>query len=291
MRKIPQHSSNVYHVTYYFGTVFSVAKILLIPIGRTQDNVCEKTMSRIIITDVHGCYDTLVALVAKLPKGIPITFAGDLIDRGPKSRQVVEFVKDGGHDCVLGNHEKMMMNELHFRPKHNEPEVEQVFINGYDGIWERNGGDVCLWSYLINQPIDPDQVLPKVHDIAALKDHVAWMKTLPLFLEYNDVGDDKGRHLLVTHSTAAAVWGSLDPCHPGFENAILWDRDPSPPAIEGIFNVYGHTPQKGGATVKDHFACIDTGCAYNNNPNYGKLTAIQFPEMILFEQENVEELS
>ena len=35
-----------------------------------------------IIGDVHGCYDTLMALIAKLPEDAEIVFVGDLIDRG-----------------------------------------------------------------------------------------------------------------------------------------------------------------------------------------------------------------
>lgn len=35
-----------------------------------------------IIGDVHGCYDTLIALIKKLPEKAEIIFLGDLIDRG-----------------------------------------------------------------------------------------------------------------------------------------------------------------------------------------------------------------
>ena len=38
----------------------------------------------LIIGDVHGCFDTLIALIAKLPTDAKIIFVGDLIDRGPK---------------------------------------------------------------------------------------------------------------------------------------------------------------------------------------------------------------
>jgi len=42
-------------------------------------------MSRLIIGDVHGCYDELVDLFTKLPEDVPVTFVGDLVDRGPRS--------------------------------------------------------------------------------------------------------------------------------------------------------------------------------------------------------------
>ena len=46
------------------------------------------------IGDIHGCYDELLLLLAKIrahAKGAPFTgiFLGDYIDRGPRSRDVV----------------------------------------------------------------------------------------------------------------------------------------------------------------------------------------------------------
>lgn len=233
-------------------------------------------MSRIVLTDPHGCYKTLMALIAKLPKGVPLTFAGDLIDRGPDSKSVVEFVKSGGYDCVVGNHEIMMIGELQFRA---EPDsTEDAFVDDYSGIWTMNGGDKCMNSYR-----DENGKL----DIVKLKEHLEWLRTLPYYMEYPELKDKEGRHLLVTHSTAAEVWGIVQPDTGAFKNAVTWDRIPYPQKIEGIYNVYGHTPQQHKATVKEHFACIDTGGYFKRTP-YGRLTALQFPEMIVYEQENIE---
>ena len=62
-----------------------------------------------IIGDVHGEYQTLLALVTKLPKDAKLIFVGDLIDRGLQSREVVKFVRDNGHRTVMGNHEVFMI--------------------------------------------------------------------------------------------------------------------------------------------------------------------------------------
>ncbi len=57
-----------------------------------------------IISDIHGCYDEMIALMQKLgyevKDGTPVHsegrtlvfFAGDLTDRGPKSVEVMRFV-------------------------------------------------------------------------------------------------------------------------------------------------------------------------------------------------------
>lgn len=39
-----------------------------------------------VIGDIHGHFDTLEALINKIPKNSEIIFVGDLIDKGLKSR-------------------------------------------------------------------------------------------------------------------------------------------------------------------------------------------------------------
>lgn len=227
-------------------------------------------MSRIILSDIHGCYKTMLALVAKLPAGIPLTFAGDLIDRGLNSKDVIEFVKNGGHDCVVGNHEVMMLDELRI-------DNDEIEVKSYEeGIWLMNGGEKTLDSY------DTE------NGIIKLKEHLEWIKTLPYYIEYPELKDVKGQHLLVTHTTAAEVWGKYESDTKIFKNAVIWERIAVPKKIKDVYSIYGHTPQKNKATIKDHFACIDGGVYLNRKP-YGSLFALQFPEMIVYEQENVED--
>lgn len=233
-------------------------------------------MSRIVISDIHGCNDTLMALIAQLPPGIPLTFAGDLIDRGPNSRAIVDYVKASGHDAVVGNHEVMMFTDLKFRLRQDG--TEQIHIDR-DSDWLYNGGMKCLRNYIILETGE--------YDYKALKEHLEWMKSLPYYIEYPDLKNDKGQHLLVTHTTASHVWEDFSPESAIFQNAVTWDRNAMPPKIDGIFNVYGHTPQKFKATIKEHFACIDTGACYTTH-DYGTLTALQWPEMITYTQKNIE---
>ena len=86
----------------------------------------------IVISDVHGCYKTLLALIAQLPTDEELCFVGDLIDRGPQSKDVIEFVKSNNHKCVLGNHEDMM--DSAYRSGH--PDM--------DRNWAQNGGQQTM---------------------------------------------------------------------------------------------------------------------------------------------------
>ena len=100
----------------------------------------------VIISDIHGCYYTLRRLLAKVPKGGQLVFAGDMIDRGPHSRHVIEYAIQHNIPCVTGNHEEMLQDR---------------------DLWMRNGGYETLRSY--HGQIPPD--------------HVAWIKRLPLKIE------------------------------------------------------------------------------------------------------------
>lgn len=231
-------------------------------------------MSRIIISDIHGCFTTLIALIAKLPKDIPITFAGDYIDRGLDSNKVLEFVKKGGYDCVLGNHEKMMLDDIRFCTDHEGKEYATA--NGFN-IWLMNGGTQTLNSYDLP---NGDQ------DIETLKSHLSWLKILPYYIHYENEIDDKGQSLFVSHSTVSGAW-HLPKDDKIFINSALWARKSMPKKIPNIFNVFGHTPVENGPTIKDHFANIDCGAVYRSSV-YGKLVALEFPSMKVYEQENIE---
>ncbi|MFT5914957.1 MAG: serine/threonine protein phosphatase 1 [Flammeovirgaceae bacterium] len=72
---------------------------------------------QLVIPDIHGCLDTLVALYEKLnpTKADQILFLGDYINRGPKSAGVIDFILDlieQGFEVypLRGNHEQMAID-------------------------------------------------------------------------------------------------------------------------------------------------------------------------------------
>ena len=54
-----------------------------------------------VIGDVHGCYHTLLDLLNKLPKDASIIMIGDLCDRGPYSKEVIDLIIKNNYQCVL----------------------------------------------------------------------------------------------------------------------------------------------------------------------------------------------
>lgn len=94
------------------------------------------------VGDIHGRCDLLEALLPKM-QNAPVVFVGDLIDRGPDSRQVLEKVFDlctedaETYRSLMGNHEVLLLNFL------NAPER-------VGPAWSRSGGLQMLASYGIS---------------------------------------------------------------------------------------------------------------------------------------------
>ena len=75
----------------------------------------------IVVGDIHGCYDELMALLEKVALGEEdrVVSVGDLITKGPKSKEVMElFMTDARFSTVIGNH------DLALRRKWNGEEIE-----------------------------------------------------------------------------------------------------------------------------------------------------------------------
>lgn len=70
-------------------------------------------MSRtIVVGDIHGCYDELVSLLADIDLDAQdrVVAVGDLITKGPKSKQVLDlFRSDNRFLSVVGNHDLALL--------------------------------------------------------------------------------------------------------------------------------------------------------------------------------------
>lgn len=229
----------------------------------------------LILSDVHGCYDTMLALIAKAKAKYPtdeIICCGDLIDRGKDSAKVVQYMIDNKIKCVRGNHEQMM-TDYDVSPEH------------YNN-WLGNGGTRALQSYGIEYDNDP-------LDDPTFAAHHAWMKTLPFFIEFKDQLSADGRYLVISHSSVGPVWlvrqETDTRTRERFEEYLLWNRQ-KVTDNSGIFNVFGHTPQP-TAKLTEFYANIDSGAVFKQIDGlgrYGHMTCLHFPSMETFTQENIE---
>lgn len=203
----------------------------------------------VCIGDIHGTYKTLKLLLKEFPSD-PICLVGDLIDRGPDSVDVIQFVMDN-YDrikCVQGNHEKMMTGFYHGGGRAR-----------FGDVWLMNGGKKVWQAYEYK------------YGQQKRIDHVNFLKSLPDFIEFKDIKNKDGRYLMVSHSVAT----SLDLEGEAASGKLCWGRHfPTEDPYEGtMFNVFGHTPVY-NPIINDWSANIDTGACFGE-----KLTALVFPEM------------
>jgi serine/threonine protein phosphatase 1 len=96
--------------------------------------VSERGMGRtVVIGDIHGCYDELVALLEKivLTENDRVVAVGDLIVKGPKNRQVLDlFRNDRRFSSVIGNHDQALI-----RLWRNEPSnLKQSHLRAADEL-------------------------------------------------------------------------------------------------------------------------------------------------------------
>ena len=119
---------------------------------------------RFFIGDVHGHYEGLMMLMEAIAPNLDdqVYFLGDLIDRGPQSAKVVDFVQKSAYPCLLGNHEQLLLDAF--------PDGE--VYNPALQAWLYSGGQATVASY---------------KEVGILMEHLDWMRTLPIYLDLGDI--------------------------------------------------------------------------------------------------------
>jgi serine/threonine protein phosphatase 1 len=212
---------------------------------------------RIFIGDVHGHYDGLVALLEAIApqSDDQVYFVGDLIDRGPKSADVINLVMSHSYHCVLGNHEQMLLEAF----PHGQ--VAQQPLNA----WLYSGGQSTVVSY------------DKSEDL--LFQHLDWLRSLPTHLDLGDiwlVHAGMNPHLTVADHTSQEFCWIRDEFH-----SSPYAYFPTKTIITGhtiTFTLPNVTP---GAIARGRgWLDIDTG-AYH--PRSGWLTALDYTNQQVYQ--------
>jgi serine/threonine protein phosphatase 1 len=181
------------------------------------------------IGDIHGCDIALEVLLDRV--GVrpadTLVVLGDVIDRGPGTRQVVDCLIMLSSSCRLvvlkGNHEEVLFDSLEY------PAIRQD--------WLAFGGTEALRSY------GPDAQQISAEHLEFLRSAVDYFET----------------------ETAVFVHASLEPDRPLAAQSPDWLRwvkltRKERPFASGKRVICGHTPQPNGLPwIGDGWLCIDTG--------------------------------
>jgi len=106
----------------------------------------------IVVGDIHGCFDELTELLdlIKLKENDRVVAVGDLITKGPKSREVLDlFISDRRFSSVVGNHDRKIRQKLRGEPVRLTKEQRQAFVE-LEANRERYAAYLRLLPYTID---------------------------------------------------------------------------------------------------------------------------------------------
>ncbi|MBL9064085.1 metallophosphoesterase family protein [Tabrizicola sp.] len=217
------------------------------------------------IGDIHGhlgllqvAHDLIADDMAKHGAG-PVIHVGDLVDRGPDSRGVVDYLMQGqarGQDWTVlkGNHDRMFARFLH-DPFEPEPGLRADL--GW--LHPKLGGPSTLASYGVEKAAD--RPVARVHAEAldaVPQAHLDYLNGLPVL---HRLGETAFVHAGIRPGVALDQQTETD---------LIWIREPflSEPASFGPLIVHGHTAID-HATQYGNRLNLDSGAAYG-----GPLSAV-----------------
>jgi len=219
-----------------------------------------------VIPDIHGCAKTLRALIEDLiqpSKHDWLYFLGDYIDRGPSSKEVVDYVmflqkEEYNIRTLLGNHEDYLI-------KSYEDELNLKSIMGIKQTnkkkkeWLFHGGKDTMKSFGISDLKD----FPK--------EYLEWMKSLEYYIELDN--------FYLVH--AGFNFKLKDPFED--KDSMLWIREYEidKKKIGNKRIIHGHVPvslEFIDLNIKNksyQYIDLDNGCYMNKRDGFGNLVALE----------------
>lgn len=203
-------------------------------------------MTTYVFADIAGQYDALMRLINKLENPTALIFVGDLVDRGPKSKEVVEFcMSDPRVISLRSNHDDMLIDYCRREGRYDR------------GIWQRNGGTATMESY---GGVIPDS-------------HVEWLATRPLA----HVVEGGGKKFHIQHTF------KMNPELPRWEEepAELWNRE-YPVEIPGEIQISGHNSHWRLRAFKN--AIGEVYALGIDDSSRKRLTAVALPDITIIQE-------
>ena len=223
-----------------------------------------------VIPDIHGCAKTLRALIEDMIKPSKhdwIYFLGDYIDRGPASKEVIDYLMFLQHEdynlrLLMGNHEDYLVKSVE-----EEKNLKKILgfrqTNRLKKEWLFHGGKETLQSFHIT-------------DLRQFpEEYVEWMRNLEYYIELDD--------FFLVH--AGFNFKSGQPFSD--TESMLWIRDYDIDSSK-VFNkriIHGHVPvslEFIDLSIKNKgykFIDLDNGCYMTKREGFGNLVALEITNM------------
>jgi bis(5'-nucleosyl)-tetraphosphatase (symmetrical) len=262
-------------------------------------------MSHYVIGDVQGCYDELINLCSKIkfnPKKDTLIFAGDLVNRGPKSLEVLNFCLENKKSikAVLGNHDfyllyliehkknnrslKTILNADNISKIHKWlkklPLLLKVKINGHN-FWISHAGIPHIWNFKTAKKLSIEvQVALKEDSYNLLKNMWGdtpskWNSKLVKYKRYRVIINYFTRMRFLDNKGALKLKKKNLKSE---KNHIPWFKQTTHNLKKDESIIFGHWAALEGKTNLDNIIGLDTGCVWGN-----KLTAIRLEDKKLYQ--------
>ncbi|MDB4980665.1 MAG: metallophosphatase [Myxococcales bacterium] len=211
-------------------------------------------MRTVIVGDVHGCLDELLALVEKCGglSSARFVLVGDLVAKGPDSQGVVQWVRESGARAVLGNHDAHVLRLRDGSHATSKPHHDAVSASLTSADWAHLAA-LPLWL-AVDAQRGPLEDATRDADASHLVVHGGLVPGVPL-------GKQERANLMNLRSITDD--GAPSKRIEGAPWASLWR---GPPHV-----VFGHDAVRG---VQRHAWAtgLDSGCVYGR-----ALTALVLP--------------
>lgn len=262
-------------------------------------------MATYAIGDVHGCFETLKALLRRLDYDSDhdrLWFVGDLVNRGPRSLATLRWAADQGDRivAVLGNHDLHLLARAEgtSRPKRRDSLDEILSAPDRDDLlgWlisrpllHRQDG-YCL----VHAGLFPEWTLGRAEELARETEAALRQGMSGLVASIDQKTEERWQEGLAHHDRvriALAGFGRLRTLH---EDGSMCAGFSGPPAEapkgcrawfefperrnRGETVICGHWAAL-GLLVEDGIAAIDTACVYGE-----QLTALRLDDEQIFQQ-------
>ncbi len=237
-----------------------------------------------VIADVHGCFKTLKALMEDKicpSSGDTLYFLGDYIDRGPYSKEVIDYIRvlqrsNMNVVALMGNHEESMIQSI-LEAKSQPKKWLGLFKKPYNtrNAWFNFGGEATMQSFGETDPaLIPDE-------------YFEWLNSL-----HNYAIEDR---YLLSHAgfnfTVDNIFEDTD--------AMRWIRDFTVDLkkTNGKKVIHGHVPvhldliKESVSESKFNFIDLDNGCVFKTRPGMGNLIGFEINSSHLVIQPNIDPIA
>ena len=264
-------------------------------------------MAHYVIGDVQGCYSELQALVKKIkfnPNKDKIIFAGDLVNRGHQSLEVMDFCMrhKGSIKAVLGNHDFYLLYLIEHQKKNKSLKkvLDSKNIQKYhswlkklpllleikiketkETFWISHAGIPYIWDIRMAKKLSKEIQTGMKDDSFKILENI-WGDTPKI--RNSDLKGYKRSRTIINYFTRMRFLGKDGSLklkakkNKADEIHVPWFNQTIKNLKENQYIIFGHWAALEGKTKLTNIIGVDTGCVWGN-----KLTAIRLEDRKLFQ--------